>query len=151
MKTHPAALSSLIGLFFLSFTICNSQPVEKFCGFEMSINEINAITNWSEKNPNVYDAKNGSEIYSEINDSIRNNIPDTLEFEIFLSKLTKTEVCIDVFLPSNEKFFEKAACTMMNASFSKIVPSQKKIRIYYYTNPDGSGDVHFETAIKSVK
>jgi hypothetical protein len=151
MKTHPAVLSSLIGLFLLSFTISKSQPVEKFCGYEMTINEINAITIWSEKNPNVYDVKNGSEIYSEINDSIRNRMPDTVEFEIFLSKLTKTEVCIDVFLPANEKFFETTACTMMNASFSKIVPAQKRIRIFSYTNPDGSGESRFETAIKSTK
>ena len=152
MNRHLIILINFIGLIFLSCTTPNgNEPIEKFCGYEMTINEVNEITEWSEKNPDVYNIKNGVEIYSEINDSIRNNMPDTLEFEIFLSKLTKEEVCIDVYVAPNEKYFENVSCTLMNTQFSKMVPIQRKIRIYSYTNPDGSGDSLLEVAIKSNK
>ena len=152
MNRHLIILINLIGLIFLSCTNPNgNRPIEKFCGFEMTNNEVIEITEWSEKNPNAYNIKNGDEIYSELNDSIRNNMPETLEFEIFLSKLTKEEVCLDVYVAPNEKYFEYISCTLMNTHFSKIIPSQKKIRIYSYTNPDGSGDSPFEVAIKSNK
>ncbi len=152
MKKHIIILLTFIGLIFISCAFSNgNEPIEKFCGYEMTINEVNEITEWSAKNPDVYNVKNGSEIYSEINDSIRNNMPDNLEFEIFLIQLSKKEVCIDVFVAKNEKYFEKVSCTLMNTEFSEIVPSQRKIRIYSYTNSDGSGDSPFEIAIKSNK
>ena len=145
-------LTIFTNLVLLSCSIPNgNEPIEKLCGFEMTINEVNDITRWSEKNPDVYDIKNGNEIYSEINDSIRNNMSDTLQFEIFLSKLTQKEVCIDVYVSPNEKYFKRISCTLMNSKFSKMIPSQRKIRIYSYTNPDGSGDSPFEVAVKSNK
>jgi hypothetical protein len=150
MNKQLTIMMNFIALIFLSCTSQNvNEPIQKFCGYEMTINEVNEITEWSKNNPDVYDVKNGDEIYSEINDSLRNNMPDDLEFEIFLTKLTKNEVCIDVYITRNEKYFEDVSCTLINTHFSKLVPEQRKIRIYSYTNPDGSGDSPFEVAIKS--
>lgn len=126
----------------------NSTP-EKYCGYEMTFDEVNEISTWSSRNPNVYDVKNGSEIYEEINDSIRNNMPDTIVFELFLVKLTEDEVGIDAYGPNNKQFIEDVACSFMNTKFSGLIPKTRKIRIYTYTNPDGSGDSPFETGIKN--
>jgi hypothetical protein len=93
--------------------------------------------------------KNGSAIYEEINDSIRNNMPDTTVFELFLIKLTDDEVGIDAYVPNNEQFMEDVACIFMNTTFSGMIPKNRKIRIYSYSNPDGSGDSPFEVGIKN--
>ena len=69
-------------------------------------NEVLEISAWYAKNPNSYDLKNGTEIYSEINDSIRNNMPDTAVYELFLMKLTDDEVVIDAYVPNNKQFIE---------------------------------------------
>ena len=97
----------------------------------------------------AYDVENGSEIFSEINDSIRNNMPDTTDFELFLIKLTEDEVGIDAYVPNNKQLMEELACVFMNTEFSRLVPKNRKIRIYSYTNPDGSGDSPFEAGIKN--
>ena len=99
--------------------------------------------------PAAYDVENGSEIFSEINDSIRNNMPDTTDFELFLIKLTEDEVGIDAYVPNNKQLMEELACVFMNTEFSRLVPKNRKIRIYSYTNPDGSGDSPFEAGIKN--
>ena len=149
MNRYLPILSILSGLLFLSCSLLNSpEPIEKYCGYEMSYAEINEVSEWSSKHPGVYDLKNGSEIYSEINDTIRDNMPDTLLFELFLTKLTKSEVCIDAYVPKDKNYIEGVACIFMKSKFSKLLPAQRKIRIFSYTNPDGSGDIPFEIAIK---
>lgn len=115
----------------------------------MTFEEVNEISNWSSRNPNAYEVKNGSEIYEEINDSIRNNMPDTTDFELFLIKLTEDEVGIDAYVPNNKQFIEDVACIFMNSKFSGLIPKNRKIRIYSYTNSDGSGDSPFEAGIKN--
>lgn len=126
-----------------------NNVTEKYCGYEMTFEEVNEISNWQSRNPNAYDVKNGSEIYDDINDSIRKNMPDTTVFELFLIKLTEDEVGIDAYVPYNEQFIEDVACIFMNTKFSSLIPTNKKIRIYSYTNPDGSGDSPFEAGIKN--
>ncbi len=144
-------LSAIVGLSVVSCasSVKNSLK-EKYCGVEITPIEVIEISNWSAQNLNVYDVKNGSEIYSEINDSIRYNIPDSIIFELFLTKLTKDEVVIDSYLPPDKELIEKIACILMNTQFSNIVPEQRKIRFFSYSNPDGSGDSPFKTAITNV-
>lgn len=126
-----------------------NNPTKKYCGYEMTLEEVNEISIWSSQNPSAYEIENGSEIYSEINDSIRSNMPDTTVFELFMSKLTNDEVGIDAIVPNNKQFIEDVACAFMQSTFSSLVPKIRKIRIYSYTNPDGSGDSPFETGIKN--
>lgn len=130
-------------------TSSKNNATKKYCGYEMTYEEVNEISTWSSRNPNAYDAKNGSEIYDEINDSIRMKMPDTIDFELFLMKLTEDEVGIDAYVPNNEQFIKDVACIFMNTTFSNLIPANKKIRIYSYTNPDGSGNSPFEAGIKN--
>jgi hypothetical protein len=130
-------------------TSSKHNAIKKYCGYEMTFEEVNEISTWSSRNPNVYDVKNGSEIYDEINDSIRSNMPDTTVFELFLTKLTTEEVVIDAYVPNNNQFIEDVACIFMTTKFTSIIPKNRKIRIYSYTNPDGSGDSPFEAGIKN--
>lgn len=130
-------------------TLTKTNTTEKYCGYEMTFEEVNEISTWSSRHPNAYDIKNGSEIYDEINDSIRKNMPDTTVFEIFLMKLTDDEVGIDAYVPNNEQFIGDIACIFMNTKFSNLIPTNRKIRIYSYTNPDGSGDSAFESGLKN--
>jgi hypothetical protein len=78
-------------------------------------------------------------------------MPDSVEFEIFLSLLNDKEVGIDIFVPRDKKFFEKIGCAIMNAKYSGKMPEQRYMRLFTYTNPDGSGDLPFEIAIKRKK
>jgi hypothetical protein len=150
MTTRNLIIVSFIGIFASSCASSSSRKqTKKYCGHEMNFSEINEISSWTSHNPNVYNAKNGTEIYSEINDSIRHNIPDSITFELFLTKLTDNEVVIDSYVPNDKKLIEEIACILMNTKFSKIVPDKRKIRFYSYTNPDGSGDSQFEMAIKN--
>lgn len=140
----------VIGSICASCAISNDQrATDKYCGYEMTLDEVNEISIWSSKVPAAYDVENGSEIFSEINDSIRNNMPDTTDFELFLIKLTEDEVGIDAYVPNNKQLMEELACVFMNTEFSRLVPKNRKIRIYSYTNPDGSGDSPFEAGIKN--
>lgn len=140
----------VIGIMFTScVTSLKNSNIEKYCGYEMTFDEVNEISTWSNRNPNVYDVANGSEIYEEINDSIRNKMPDTTLFELFLIKLTEDEVGIDAYVPNNKQIIKDVACIFMNTEFSGEIPKNRKIRIYSYTNPDGSGDSPFEAGIKN--
>ena len=76
-------------------------------------------------------------------------MPDTTVFELFLIKLTDDEVGIDAYVPNSEQFMEVVACIFMNTKFSGMIPKNRKIRIYSYSNPDGSGDSPFEVGIKN--
>ena len=152
MKNNMKKIGLLfvIGIFSTSCaTLIKNSANEKYCGYEMTFEEINEISTWSYRYPNVYDVKSGTEIYEEINDSIRNNMPDTIVFELFLIKLTKDEVGIDAYVPNNKQFIEDVACIFMNTKFSCLIPKNRKIRIYSYTNPDGSGDSQFEAGLKN--
>ena len=137
------------GIILLSCATSAKQSAgKKYCGYEMTIEEINEISTWSAQTPNAYNIKNGSEVYSEINDSLRNHMTDTAVFELFLIKLTDNEVGIDAYVPNNKQFVEDLACTFMETTFSNMIPKLRKIRIYTYTNPDGSGESLFEVGIK---
>lgn len=140
----------VIGIIHVSCATSNNQnAAEKYCGYEMTLEEVNEISSWSAQTPNAYDVKNGSEIYSEINDSIRSNMPDTTVFELFLIKLTDDEVGIDAYVPNNKQFIEDISCTFMKSEFSNLIPKNRKLRIYTYINPNGSGDLPFEVGVKN--
>lgn len=130
-------------------TTVQNNVIEKYCGYEMKIDEVDEISSWSSQVPDVYQLKNGSEIYEEVNDSIRNNLPDTSVFELFLIKLTDDEVVIDAYVPKDNQFIKDVACAYMNTKFSNLIPKNRKIRIYSYSNSDGSGDSPFEIGIKN--
>lgn len=129
----------------------NWRAPEKYCGYEMTYDELIEISTWFEHNPNAYEIEHGSDIYGEINDSIRFNMPDTVDYELFLIKLTDNEVAIDAYAPNNEQFIADLACAFMRSSFSSLVPEVRKIRIYTYAGPDGSGDSPFAVGIKNTR
>ncbi len=122
----------------------------KYCGIELSENEYNNLQYRINMQDAVYQADTIWNIYDQINDSIRTHMPDTLDFEIFMSLLTKDEVAIDVLIPDNEKYFDIIGCTLMNSEFKGKMPRQLYLCVYSYSKPDGSGFSPLEYAIRKL-
>jgi hypothetical protein len=144
----------LTGLFILLIISCRSITPNKelsSCGYKLTTQEYQQLRNKVELQKSAYEADTLWHIYDQLNDTIRAAMPDTLEFEVFLSLLTNDEVGIDVFVPRNKYFFEKIGCAIMNSNFTEKMPKQRYMCLYSYTNADGSGDSPLEVAIKRQK
>jgi HKD family nuclease len=130
---------------------CNIVPENEnllYCGYQMTDHEYQLLRNKSQSQKSSYDIDSSGKIYDQINDSLRSAMPDTMEFEIFLSFLNKDEVGVDVIVPANKNNYERIGCVIMNSNFTDKMPSQRYLCIYTYTNPDGNGDSPLEIAIK---
>ena len=123
----------------------------KCCGYELTNRESQHLELEIDPKKSAYTADTIDHFYSQINDSIRSAMPTSVEFEIFLSLLNQNEIVVDVYVEKNEQYFEKIGCAFMNSKFSVKMPSQRYLRLYTYTNPDGSGDIPFAFAIKRQK
>jgi len=144
----------LIELTVLLLISCGSVTPQKkmdSCGYELSRQEYQQLMAKVELQKSAYDADSLWHIYDQLNDTIRAAMPDTVEFEVFLSLLNKDEVGVDIYVPRNKDFFRKIGCTIMNSSFTDKMPKQRYMCLYSYTNPDGSGDSPLEVAIKRLK
>ena len=132
---------------------CNNVPEKNkltYCGHKMSDQEYQQLKSKIELQKSPYTA-DVDHFYDQINDSVRSVMPDTVEFEIFLSLLNNNEVGIDIIVPRKEEYFQKISCAIMNSNFSAKMPKQKYVCLYRYTNPDGSGDSPLEIALKKMQ
>ena len=142
------------GLYILLTISCSSTTQNKelsSCGYELTTQEYQQLMSKVELQKSAYKGDTLWHIYDHLNDTIRAAMPDTVEFEIFLSLLNNDEVGIDVFVPRNKDFFEKIGCAIMNSKFIDKMPKQRYMCLYSYTNADGSGDSPLEVAIKRRK
>jgi hypothetical protein len=143
----------LFGL-FVFFIACNNsiQPESNkmYCGYELSVQEYTILINKIKLQPSAYESDSLWHIYDQVNDSIRSAMPDTVEFEIFLSLLNNNEVAIDVFAPKNNDYFERICCAFMNGKYTGKIPEQRYLSLYSYSN-DPSGSSPLELAIKKNK
>lgn len=137
-----------ISLIFASCGSPNPKIETNFCGIKMTSNEYSEFRNKADRQESPYEFDSDGQIYRQLNDSIRAAMPDTLEFEIFLSYLDKEKVGVDVYCPKNEKYFETISCAVMNSNFPKQMPRQRFLCIYSYTNDDGSGELPLELAVR---
>ena len=145
---------SLLGLHSFLIISCNSITPKNeitYCGFELTRQEYEHLRAKTEFQKSPYAADSLWHIYDQLNDTIRSIMPDSVEFEIFLSLLNNDEVCIDIYVPRNKEFFEKIGCAIMNSNYIEGIPEQRYMCLYSYTNLDGSGDSPFEVAIKRKK
>ena len=147
-KTHLVGLSLLL---FISCGLASQNKEMTFCGYRLTTQEYQQLRTKCDLQKSAYKADTLWHIYDQLNDSIRAAMPDTIEFEVFLSLLNKQEVCIDVYVPRNKDFFDKIGCAIMNSNFTGKMPKQRYMCLYSYTNPDGSGDSPLEVAIKRQK
>lgn len=122
-----------------------------YYGYELSEKEYTEFRNKVELQKSAYEADTLWHIYDQLNDSIRSIMPDSIEFEVFLSILNNNEVGIDVFVPKNKEFFKKIGNAVMNSNYKEKMPKQRYLCIYTYTNTDGSEDIPLELAIKRNK
>jgi hypothetical protein len=150
-KRYIVVAGLLTGIIIISCSSGNPKNKMKYCGYELSKSEFIEVGKKIDAQDSVYKADSIWNIYDQINDSIRTAMPDTIEFEIFLSLLNKDEVGIDIYVPKNKKYFEIIGCTIMNANYKGKMPSQRYMCLYTYTNPDGSGETPFGVAIKRIK
>jgi hypothetical protein len=141
---------SLLLLLVLQIISCTSLTPNKpiYCGYELSVAEFERLQSKAKLQTSAYTADSLNHIYSQLNDSIRAAMPPSVEFEVFMILLNKDEVALDVYFPPKKEYFEKIGCVIMNSKFSDIMPEQRYMCLYTYTNPDGSGDIPFEIAIK---
>lgn len=145
---------SLLALFASLVLSCGSiSPKQKLtcCGYELSGQEYQQLRIKAGQQGSPYTADTLWNIYDQLNDTIRAAMPDTLEFEVFLTLLNDDEVGVDIIVPYNKDYFETIGCAVMNASYSDKMPKQRYMCLYYYTNPDGSGDSPLVVAIKRQK
>ncbi len=144
----------LSGILLSLIISCNSTTNSRkqiYCGYELSEPEYAELRTKVESPESPYDADTLWHIYDQLNNSIRSNMPDSVEFEIFLSLLNNDEVGLDIYVPPNSKFFEKIGCAIMNSNYTGRMPEQRYMFLYTYTNDDGSGEIPLEVAIKRKK
>ena len=128
---------------------CVSQmKTESYCGYVMSLAELAEIRERVKKDSDSYHADTLWHLYDQINDSVRAAVSDTIEFEVFMTLLTKTEIGIDIYFPRSDDFAQKVCCAVMNAHYKGKMPEQRYAMLWAYTNPDGSGYMPFVIAIK---
>lgn len=144
-------LTGLTALLLISCSSISPHKEMNSCGYELTTQEYQQLRTKAELQKSAYDADSLWHIYDQLNDTIRAAMPDTVEFEVFLSVLNKDEVGVDVYVPRNINFFEKIGCAIMNSNFADKMPRQRYMCLYSYTNPDGSGDSPLEVAIKRQK
>jgi hypothetical protein len=137
----------IIGLFW-SCTPGLPNGRKLYCGYELLPNEYDRLKSRIELQESAYEADSLYNIYDRVNTSVRAAMPDSVEFEVFLSLLNEDEVGIDVIVPGNKSYFEKIGCAVMNSGYKGKMPEQRFLCIYTYTNPDGSGDSPLEIALR---
>lgn len=145
---------SLLGLLVFLIGSCSSTSDSnsmKYCGYELTGQAYAQLRNKAEVQNSAYEADSLWHIYDQLNDSIRSVMPDSIDFEVFLSLLNDNEVGIDVIVPRNREFLKKISCVVMNGSYTGKMPEQRYLCLYTYTNDDGSGDSPLEMAVKRKK
>jgi len=143
-----------LGFLICLLISCSSIPTNNkltYCGYELTELEYSKLRAKAESQKLVYEADSIWHLYDQLNDSIRSVMPDSVDFEIFLSLLNKNEIGIDIYVPSNKEYFEKIGCKIMKGTYKGKMPEQRYMFLYTYTNADGSGDIPLETAIKRLK
>jgi len=141
--------TGLTGVFIcLLFSCCSLTTKKVYCGYELTGQEYAHLQKKIELQKSAYEADSGGHIYEMLDDSIRSAMPDSVEFEIFLSLLNSKEVGVDIIVPDNKEYFERIGCAIMNADFTDKMPDQRYMCLYTYTRPDGSGDSPLKVAIK---
>ncbi|HCS19289.1 MAG TPA: hypothetical protein DIW47_01795 [Bacteroidetes bacterium] len=136
---NPFLISFIILLFSWPLASDHSSRLEigkPVCGHNLSGNEYEDFRKRADESGNVYDTDTLWNIYDQLNDSIRNVLPDNIEVEIFLSLLNDKEVGIDVIMPENDAYFQKIRCVVMNANFKGKMPSRRYLCIFSFENID---------------
>lgn len=100
-KRYIVVAGLLTGIIIISCSSGNPKNKMKYCGYELSKSDVIEVGKKIDAQDSVYKADSIWNIYNQINDSIRTAMPDTIEFEIFLSLLNKDEVGIDIYVPKN--------------------------------------------------
>jgi len=142
----------LILLLLITLLSCESQVSKSnnYCGYELTRMEYNILCQKADKQrKELYDADSLWSIYDQVNDTLRQIMPDTVTFEVFLNTLDKKHFSFIVIAPKNNKYFETIACKFMKAKFKGDIPKKRILCLHSYTNPDGSGESPIEIAIKN--
>ncbi len=137
---------------FLISSCLNNSPAHNItlCGYELSEQEYARLQMKIEKQQSAYHADTLGNIYAQLNDTIRSAMPDSVEFEVFLTLLNSNEVGVDVFVPRNKAFFNRIACAVMSSQFSTHMPKQRYLCVYSY--PDNEEEEFpLELAIKRTQ
>lgn len=112
-------------------TDIQKDPINRYCGYEMPMDEFNEIANQTFGNQNPFLARNSSETFLEIYDTVKNQVDSTIVYELTLVKLKQDEIWLDLKVPQGSREnLEKLGCIIMNSNFSPLVPEQIKIRIF---------------------
>jgi hypothetical protein len=143
-------LGSIVILFISCSSITSYKEINS-CGYKLTTQEFQQLRSKAVLQKSPYEVDSLWNIYDQLNHTIRAAMPDTIEFEVFLTLLNKDEVGIDVYVPRNKDFFKIIGCAIMDSTFTDKMPNQRYMFLYSYTNPDGSGDIPLEVAIKRLK
>jgi hypothetical protein len=144
---------TLPGILMVLLLSCKSAGTDNklYCGYELTVREYDQLRSRVELQNAPYEADSLWDLYGTLNDSIRSVMPDSVEFEIFLSLLNANEIGLDVFTPDKKEFFEKIGCAVMNLNYTDKMPGQRYLFLYTYSKEDGSGEMPLRVAIKRKK
>ena len=120
---------------FYNFKVNNhvvASPKEKYCGFEMSEDEVVDVKT---RGIGYKYSHNDMEIQSEIADIAQKVGGDSIIIEVFFFLSNENELGIYLFGPNDPKLIEKMDCAIINAKYKNKVPSKKYI-LYYETDKE---------------
>lgn len=133
-------------------TDVQKNPTERYCGYEMSMDESNEIAMQTFGDSNPFLTKNSSETFLEIYDTLKNQVDSTIVYELTLVNLKPDEIWLDLKVPQESREnIEKLGCIIMHSNFSSLVPKQIKITIFdWIKSYDNRRTEHIITRIKKV-
>lgn len=138
-------------ILLLYFALDGNGKEAMYCGYKMTKLEYRWLRTKANIQEFPYRADSLYNIYDKLNDAIREAMPDSVEFEVFLSYLHKDEVAVDVFVPDVKSYFETISCVIMNSEFGEHMPRRRYMCLYVYTDKDGSDISPVKAAIKRYK
>ena len=88
-----------------------------------------------------------SAAYDTIDAVIRAQMPDTVEFEVFLAGMSADAIAIYIVAPKREEYLNIIGCAIMDSAYPDYVPDQRYMLYYSYVD-DPEATMPLETSIK---
>lgn len=143
----------IISISFILAFACQ-QPIvsnQSKCGDSMNQQEMDLYIQLQKKQGSDPYREGNMKVYDELNNIIRKETPDSVEFEVFLDFANEEIAGVSVFTPNYQWLADTIVCSFVNASYSSMIPSKVYMTYYYYKNNNPSLSPDFQFGIKVSK
>jgi len=107
-----------------------------YCGFSIPSKELSTYDSLCSSQKNVEVKDTVWNLVKQVSDSLMSHIPKELPFQVKLVYLDQEMAGVDVFIVSDESYFETIACVVLDAEFVGKVPDQWYLRVFANDTPD---------------